>query len=268
LYSDQDVRRLRLLREVAAAGRAIGQVAPLSTEELEVLAREDRQEGSTPSDNGRYEGLSHSASGLLDECMDAVLGMDGSKLERVLTRSALALSMEELIEGVLVPLLRRVGEMWHGGQLGPGQEHLATAVIRRFLGWLIGNAEGETGPEMVFATPAGHVHELGALLAAATAAGEGWRVIYAGPDLPADEIGRVVRAKSASAVALSAVYGREDPQSLIRELQMLRETLPLHVNILVGGGSAQESLSGREIPGIRLLADLAEFRDAIRSRSP
>src|SRR5688572_6902518 len=40
-YSDADIARLRLLHVVTSAGRSIGQVARLSTEELSRLAQED-----------------------------------------------------------------------------------------------------------------------------------------------------------------------------------------------------------------------------------
>src|SRR5918993_5916516 len=41
LYSDADIARLRLLHAVTRAGRSIGQVARLSTDELSRMAEED-----------------------------------------------------------------------------------------------------------------------------------------------------------------------------------------------------------------------------------
>src|SRR5690348_14740120 len=40
-YSDADITRLRLLNEVTSAGRSIGQVAGLSTDELKRMAQDD-----------------------------------------------------------------------------------------------------------------------------------------------------------------------------------------------------------------------------------
>src|SRR5829696_483657 len=41
LYSDAEVERLRLIRLATLAGRSVGQVAPLSTDELARLVQED-----------------------------------------------------------------------------------------------------------------------------------------------------------------------------------------------------------------------------------
>ena len=97
-------------------------------------------------------------------------------------------------------------------------------------------------PALVVATPAGQVHELGALLVGATAANLGWQVIYLGASLPAAEIAGAARQRRARAVALSLVYPEDDPK-LEGELSRLRESLPTEVPLLVGG---RASLAYRE----------------------
>jgi methanogenic corrinoid protein MtbC1 len=96
----------------------------------------------------------------------------------------------------------------------------------------------------VVATPAGQIHELGALIVSAMAADLGWQVTYLGASLPAAEIAGAARQCRARAVALSLVYPEDDPR-LGGELARLREALPPEVALLVGG---------RALPAYRELA--------------
>ena len=87
---------------------------------------------------------------------------------------------------------------------------------------------------LVVATPAGQIHELGALLVGAAAANVGWHVTYLGASLPAAEIAGAARQNRARAVALSLVYPEDDPR-LEGELTRLHDSLPAEVTLLVGG---------------------------------
>jgi methylmalonyl-CoA mutase cobalamin-binding subunit len=86
-------------------------------------------------------------------------------------------------------------------------------------------------------TPADQLHELGAVLAATVAANAGWRVIYAGPALPAAEIAAAALRVQARAVALSVVHPADDPD-LPAEFRRLRRLLPTAFPLLVGGRAA------------------------------
>jgi methylmalonyl-CoA mutase cobalamin-binding subunit len=122
-------------------------------------------------------------------------------------------------------------------------EHLATAVIRTFLGnFSHGYALGENAPRIVITTPAGQLHELGALLVAATADNHGWRVSYLGPSLPSEEIVGAALLSRARAVALSIVYP-EDDSSLEPELRQLRLLLPSEIALITGGRAAHSYAS-------------------------
>ena len=81
-----------------------------------------------------------------------------------------------------------------------------SAVIRRVLGWLLHLCEARNGaPRLLVATPPHHADELGALMAATSAAAEGWHVTYLGPDLPVTDLVSAAGLSGARAVAISAV---------------------------------------------------------------
>lgn len=261
LYSDADVERLRLLRRVTQAGRSIGQVAELSTEELASLAREDEAQRTAALVQPRVDG--RPSRPYLDRALREARALDASALEAVLRRAVVALRNDEFIDEVAVPFLVAVGEEWEAGTMGVAHEHMSSVVMRRVLGRIAETAEPDRGaPELVVATPARQVHELGALLVAATAAAGGWRVTVLGADLPAEEIASAARQRDANAVALSIIY--PSPQAeLSDELRRLRRELPAHVPVIVGGAGSRRLWSVLDEEGITFLPTLGELRRAL-----
>lgn len=258
LYSDAEVERLRLLRRAVEGGRSIGRVARLGTEELGELVREDEAARVVPAPAPREAG------GHLERALAAVREMDPARLEAGLRRAMVALSAADFVDRVAAPLLEGIGEEWRSGRIGVAHEHAASAVLRRVLGLMGEAADVPAGaPGVVVATPAGQVHEFGALLAAASATAEGWRVTYLGADLPAEEIAGAARLRGARKVALSLVYPANDPR-IPGELRRLRETLPPGVEVVVGGGAAQLHRALLEEIGARWVPGLAEFRALLR----
>jgi MerR family transcriptional regulator, light-induced transcriptional regulator len=294
LYSEDDIRKLSLLREAVDAGHNISQVAELPLQGLRDLVLREHTRAlperpalsRSPDTWSEPDGTSNGGSvragvptagraesgggresrvrGYLDRSLEAVHAMDTKGLEAVLNRAAMALDPEELVDDVLLPLLERIGLLWREGEVGPASEHMASGVIRKFLDWLL-EALGahEPGPLMIVGTPAGHRHEFGALLAAVVSAGEGWDVLSIGPDLPASEIAEAARRKGASVVALSALHPVEDPH-LPGELRALRRELTGDVRIMVGGPAALAHKPALESVGVDVLGSLAEFRSRLR----
>jgi cobalamin-dependent methionine synthase I len=114
------------------------------------------------------------------------------------------------------------------------------------------------------ATLPGCRHELGALLAAAAAVEIGWDPVFAGAELPADEIAAVVKRRSACAIGLSVVFPPADP-SIRAELKRLRRLVGSKIAILVGGsGAASYDSEILEIEA-RRTEDLGVFQDALEA---
>ena len=138
-----------------------------------------------------------------------------------------------------------------------------SAVVRSVLGGLLRTvARPEGSPTVLFATPAGERHELGLLCAAVLAAGMGCRVVYLGPDLPAEDIGHAAARSRAGIIVLSATT----PESVSRrELKALGEHLQ-PFEIWVGGPAARALLAAFGTRA-RLVADLTEIDKEIALRA-
>ena len=262
LYSDADVERLRLLRRVTKAGRSIGQVAELCTAELAALAREDEAAlRAAPAPRATASGASRT---YVDRCLIHIRDLNSGGLESTLMRALVALGAERFLDDVAVPVLREVGRAWEEKVLGIAQEHLATAVLRRVLGFAADAVEvSGQAPVVVVATPARQIHEMGALLAAVSASVAGWRVAYLGADLPAEEIAGAARKRGAQAVALSAVFPVDDAE-LPGELRRLRSQLPPGVTVFVGGEGARVAVDLLASGEATWLPSLPEFRQMLQ----
>jgi len=236
LYRDRDVEKLALLKLAVESGRRISDVAALSVLELQALVQEDAT-AAPPSRRGQPLGHRETEP-VVRAALAAVEALDARALDDILRRASVDVSPPVLRDRVVRPLLETIGQRWRAGSLRIANEHLATATIRSFLGALRLNGHAGPGtPRVVIATPSGHRHELGALIAAIAALEIGWDAVYLGPDLPAAEIASVARQRGAAAVALSLVCPANDPRTAA-ELRELRAHLGDSVAIFVGGASA------------------------------
>lgn len=199
----------------------------------------------------------------VERCLDAVQRFDADGLERELARASVPLSQLRLFEEVVEPLMYRIGNMWRDGHLRIADEHLAAAVVRRFVDSLRAAFPAPpSSPHIIATTPVGQLHEIGALVVSAQAAREGWRVTYLGSNLPAQEIARAAHQNRAPAVALSLAYPEDDPH-LGGELVKLRRCLPEETALLVGGRAAGRQREVLQRIGATYLPDLSALRETL-----
>jgi DNA-binding transcriptional MerR regulator/methylmalonyl-CoA mutase cobalamin-binding subunit len=264
LYSREQIERLGLLRELTQAGQSIGHVAKLPTPTLRQLAAE--LVGANPRAAHPLTRVPVTDS-FLEACMAAIQTLDSLALDEALKRAATALGAQGLLQRVVAPLAQTIGDLWRDGTLTAAHEHFASAALRVFLGQAAKPFGGtENAPVLVVATPAGQIHELGALIVGAMAANLGWHVTYLGASLPAAEIAGAAKQNHARAVALSLVYPEDDP-GLEGELTRLRELLPPEVVLLTGGRAMPAYLDAiKRIGAVQMkdLSDLSSTLDDLR----
>ncbi len=266
-YSDADIERLLLLRRVVGTGRGISHVAGLTNDELRTLIDEEeaREPARPAADLLPVPGTGDSAEPFLALCLSAAQRLDVRDLEMQIERASVVLSRTTLLEKLLVPLMQRVGDLWHQGTLRPVHEHMTSAVVRSFIGGMNGAyAIPGTAPQLVVTTPSRQQHELGALVAAAMAASEGWQVIYLGPDLPPQEIAAAALQRGARAVALGLTYPPDDPL-LVEDLKRLRRLLPPGTALIVGGRASCAYAATLDEIGARRVEDFEDLRRELQA---
>ncbi|HEY7613379.1 MAG TPA: cobalamin-dependent protein [Gemmatimonadales bacterium] len=268
LYSELDIARLSLLRHLTEQGHAIGQIAALPLDQLQRLEHDAGL--ATPPSPSVPPGDAESARAAVRDGLAAAKAFDAPELQAVLERSAVTLGIPVFLEEVVVPVVAAIGHGWEKGTVSIAQEHMATAVIRRVLGWLLGvfrlhgaERQAVVSRQLLVATPPTQVHELGALLVGVSAAAEGWTVTYLGPNLPAADLVQAARATRADAVALSIVY-HSDARTLLSALREARAGLPEGVPLIVGGAAAGGMRRQAEAAGALVMETLPDFRALLR----
>ncbi|MDX1675535.1 MAG: MerR family transcriptional regulator [Longimicrobiales bacterium] len=254
VYSDAEIERLRLLHRATEGGRSISSVVDLPGEALAELVRGDEAAKAELRPAGAD----------VDRLYELATSLNGPALEASLRRSMLAQGLSGFAETVAAPLLHRLGEAWHAGEITPSQEHVASAAISRVLTSLR-DGSGD-GPIALVGTLSGERHEVGALMAAAAAELAGWRVVYLGPDLPPEDLVDAAQRSGARALCVSVVYpgSSADVQSRFRSI---RASLPEEVEVYAGGAGAETLVEELELFGVRCPSGMTELREALERQA-
>ncbi|MGD8959402.1 MAG: MerR family transcriptional regulator [Desulfobacteraceae bacterium] len=269
-FNDNDVKRLRLLKQAVDEGHSISTVAKMSSDELRrLLGRDialvdsgDAVAAGTAS-NGLVDGAM--AGQFVERALSHTIRLNPTGLEHVLSEAAVDMPRQSFLQMVVLPLFGRIGELWRLGKLKIINEHMATVVARTILWDMLRSVDlSEAAPRIVVATPVGHWHELGALASALAASESGWRVYYFGPNLPAEEIAYAAKKIRVKALALSLCHSFNDLR-LSGELKKLRRLVGRHLPIFIGGsGSDPVRQIIQQINGISGI-DLGGFRERLEA---
>jgi excisionase family DNA binding protein len=113
--------------------------------------------------------------------------------ETAATRTARRLTEEgapivDLVQDVLVPPLRRLGQQWQEGTVTIWTEHRASAIVERMLGGLAPNPLGRRRGGAVVAALSGDRHSLPTTMAAVALRSDNWLVHHLGADLPPEQL--------------------------------------------------------------------------------
>ena len=256
LYSERDVVRLSLLARATGQGHSIGEIARLDSAALESLLQ---------AEGARHAGdREDPVASAVTDALGAAAALDSAALEAILKRAALSLGVDRFVDDVVGRFLAEVGNRWHEGAMSPAHEHVASDTMRRVLAWVWEAYDVEPdAPRIVIATPAGEMHELGAMTAAAAAVSEGWRVVYLGANLPARDIANAAAQVGAHVIALSVVYANGD--SVSREVSEVARSVPDGAEVVIGGAGAQTMESTVKATGVRVLGGIDSFRRMLRA---
>ena len=239
-YTEEDIQRLSLLKKATDAGFSISQLVSSSDEELKELISSmniiDLPVRNITSQSENTINLPETTyDNYIEGFMNALEQMDSKSLENVLIQAETDYGVNGMVENVLVPLMEEIGEGWRKGNLRISHEHLASHVIRTFLGGVLATHKSSpSAPNVLVTTPSDQWHDIGALIIAVTAASEGWNVTYLGANLPSEEIAGSVKQNNCRAVILSIIYPEDDP-ALVLEIRKLKRSLPDNVAIIAGG---------------------------------
>ena len=254
-YRPEDVIRLRKLREATERGHPISKLSRLSEEELNRLLEEPGLKGAK----------ANASQGFADQILHAATHYKPDECDHSLSMALALLPISEVVNEVLSPLMREVGERWHSGRFTIAQERLVTAAIRKQVASVLDTYNRiSTGPLMVLTTVSDERHELGILMCALVAASRGLRCLYLGPDLPATDIALLGEKTNAAVVTLSFVMS-EDNTHTTGQLAEVARLLPASTELWIGGAGVRQFAAGQVPARCRAMADLVEFERQVEA---
>ena len=210
---------------------------------------------SFPLDRTGEVGLQHSKDDLADLL---VTGDPGAM--RILDRLAQDQPQEDVIEDLIAPIMREVGDRWASGAIGIAEEHAATWLVASWIGAQVRSMPPPLRPQVIVtATPPGERHDLGVAMLGVFLRRQGLPVLHLGSDLPAYEIAAKAAAASASVVVLGVLTPGLESE-LQATIAAIAEAAP---GVAIGVGGAASATMTVPDPAVKLPGNMRAAAQAL-----
>jgi len=252
-YNDEEVALLRFVKGQMEQGATIGALAAEGHDPLIArmrIAAPVSTEEQKPHDR------------LLDDLMKSLDPLDKAGFERRLNGAVAVIPFDEAVQRILLPLQRRVGELWHQARLNIAVEHYVTKIVQQKLFSVMNQLPvNESGPRILIACPEGETHEIGAQAVAYIAATRGCHVYYLGPNLPSSDLVTFCETITPDLVLLSLTQVKPET-TVLQQLKEL-ELLATRWSVAVGGQGARAIEDRLRDTKIELLDDLTALHSRL-----
>ena len=125
-------------------------------------------------------------------------------MHAVIDRAVNAYGSDNLVHELILPVMRRTGELWAEGSMTVAQEHFGSKLIHgRLLALGRGWGSGQ-GPLLLLACSPGEMHDLPLAAFALTMRGRGFRIALLGADTPVETLRTSAASLDPDWIVLSA----------------------------------------------------------------
>ncbi len=240
LYSEAEVERIRQVVALLERGVAVSQAGALLAPAARAVAADAAPGMALPPAPVPAPSPGQGGDpwpGYVEAMLAGVRGFDTAALDSIYNDALSLHPIDRVAQYLTGPVLARLGAAWPDQEASIAREHFFSHFLRNKLGARFHHLNSRAqGPRLVAACPAGEHHELGLLQFALAAAGQGYRLVMLGADVPAAEIAAAVRMAAARAVVLS-LSARAAPETWAQPVATL-VALIRPVPVLVGGAAA------------------------------
>lgn len=234
-YSEDDLIKLKLLAKLTTnEGFSISQLANHNTKELQ-----DIYDGLN-KDNRQHENRLETAA--IENLLDYLNSYDFEKIVAELEYLKNYMGSKSFIFKVVLPVLRRIGDLQAEGVYTVTQEHIVSTIIREQLS-RIEKSNVETNlPKFALATPDGNQHELPILIGEILCRSNRVPTFFLGAGHPADSLAQALSALSCNKLILGVTTSDKwnFDRDLIPFLRRLDRELDQKINIYLGGAMEME----------------------------
>jgi DNA-binding transcriptional MerR regulator len=214
-YCDAELKKLLNISILNKNGYKISRIAQLSSEEIaDSITRLTETISDTQSQ--------------VENLAIAMIDLDETKFEKILSRSIIQLGFEDTVIRVLNPFFVKLGLMWQTGSINPAQEHFVSSLVRQKMLVAIDSqiTDGSPGSKtFTLFLPEGEMHELGLLFANYLIRKRGHKVVYLGQSLPMEDLVSIERIRPADYLFTSFITSMNNGE-ILKYVQDLSASFP------------------------------------------
>lgn len=250
-YTNDDLKKLLNISILNRHGYKISNIAGLGNEDLgkKIISITNK---SLDTD-------SH-----IENLIIAMIEMDESKFEKILSNLIINLGFEETLVKVIMPFFEKVGVLWQIGTINPGQEHFITNLIRQKI---IVAIDGLYRPQNVtnqktfmLYLPDGELHELGLLFYSYLIQKRGHRVFYLGQMVPFEDLLHVADIHKPD-IFLTIFTANLANENIEEHLQKLYQKFP--ASRIITGGMQFKINQINVPPNTKIITDIPAFKSIL-----
>lgn len=169
-----------------------------------------------------------------------------------------------LLDEVIVPSLRHIGDAWAAGMITVFEEHRMSFIVRRQLLRLdqyIPETRTLRSPLAVLACAPAEHHEIPLQMLDLVCKVTGWRTAILGINVPLAEMERAVTSTKATLLGVTSTYTHRSAARWLKRLVLF--TKRNHVALTIGGGGWQQTLRAER--GVTYCASLRTFETYVQT---
>ena len=270
LYSEKDIMQLRWVRERIEEGMQTAQSINALRHQEQTGHLVYSQIGALWEKTGEHEGLKPGEKRSFlaeqqDRLYDSLIHHDPTRADEILGDSLAIITPEDAIQGIIAPVINRIGEGWEAGNISIGTEHFGTNYLRqRLLMWMLSGPPAHKVPPIVLACAPGEWHEGSLLIMGALLRRRRWPIAYLGQSVPLPDLATFIRDIKPSIVVVVAMT-----ESSATEMAQWPEWMPEVVEkgkpVMSYGGRifVEQPVWRAKMPGIYLGSNFEDGLNAI-----
>lgn len=245
-YGDDELRRIINISILKRNGFKISEIAKFSTSEIEEKVSFLSKDVFNPDTQ-------------IDSLVVAMVDHNEKAVNDVLIRSMMNRGMEETMDSIVFPFLKRIGIMWQTGSIDVGSEHFITSIFRQKLISAIDTLSPVLKPKrkkFLLFLPENELHEIGLLFCNYVIKKIGHESLYLGQSTPLFAVTEVLSKWKADIIITSLMSGFPGLKS-DEYLSNLLKSFPKQ-KILVAGDFAKSAanLKDKRLIPLQTLEDL------------
>ncbi len=252
-YSDDDLKKIINLSLLNSNGLKISKLVLLSAGELTKRVLELSEQ---KHDNEIY----------IDQLITAMIDMEEESFNGILQNIAEKIGFEKAVLDVIYPFLKKVGILWHAGNVSPAQEHFITHLIRQKMMVAIDKLPipPKNKKKAMLFLPENELHEIGLLFYHYITRKLGVRTYYLGQTVPYHDLKLIGKVHKPHFI-VTTITSSPPPSELPDFVSALCTDFSSTKILLTGSALAKVKL--KKIDNLFLFRDAKELKHLLEAQS-